>query len=157
MEILNTSQFISERMKVMPINNDEFDKVKEFGVDEMIKIEKIKNPKYEDILVPGNVVVTKEKKDNIYICWGKYNSKDNRNVIDLWFTSDEIYVMVCRTGGKELYNYLLCKHYSDRFPKCDLGCAYNYNIKSVYKTNINLSNIKSEEEFLDLFDKIKIP
>ncbi len=156
MEILNTSQFISERMKIMPISNDEFERVKGFDIEGFeLVMQKIKNPKYEDILVPGNVVLTDEFKDNIYICWGKYNSKDNRDIIDLWFTSDEIYVMVCRTDGKELYNYLLCKHYSDRFPKCDLG--YAYNIKSVYKTNINLSNIKSEEEFLDLFDKIKIP
>jgi len=34
MKILDISDFVSERMKVMPITNDEFDKVKEFDVTE---------------------------------------------------------------------------------------------------------------------------
>jgi len=151
------SESVNERMKIMPITNDEFNKasgsIQNIPHTSRVILMEIENPTYNDILVPGNVVVTKEKKDNIYICWGVYDQHNNSNILSLHAGSE--YVMVCRTDNLLIpYSYLECSDYIENFPESDN--ISEYDILSVYRTNIDISKIKSVYEFLNLFDNIKI-
>jgi len=154
MKILKINQYIEERMKVMPINNDEFDKVSEYTPRDSSKLQllKISNPEYKDILVPGNIVLTNEMFDNVYICFGKFD-EDIHSCLrkDIPFlTHDEKYIMVGRF--KETISYTYCYDYYENFPRSKSG--YAFNIKSVYHSNINVSELKSKKDFFETLYKI---
>jgi len=147
MKILNLKDFLSEKMKIIPISNDELDNVQEYDPSEIIMHE-IKNPSYEDILVPGNVVYTSERScENIYICWGKYNYEKSKNIINFVFANNK-YVMIC-CSYDDTHRYINCSAYQYSFPKNNNDIIFN--ILSVYKTNIDISKIKTRKEL----DKIK--
>ena len=151
----NTANEVSEKMKIVPLTDEEFNNIDGSDIETFSKIEK---PTYNDICVPGNIVVTKEDDlFNTYLCIGKPENGGK----GYKFISDKLY---CQIGNKKTCNimvqanretghpisYLACNHYIKYFPNHET--LFKYDITSVYRTCINPNNIKSTDELFNILN-----
>lgn len=55
MKILKPEQFVSEKMKIVPISNNEFNNISDYYDFST----SIKQPDFNDLCIPGNVILTR--------------------------------------------------------------------------------------------------
>ena len=146
MKILKSKQFISERMKIIPITNDEFDKVKEYK--EYCTFTEIENPSYDDMLVPGNVVITSDfgSKKTLWVCIG------NKDMKRIGINRDDADFAVVRKINSRRISWNDVEGWHEKFPNHRMF-GTGMSVIYIYKTDINVS-LMNEENFEKIYYKI---
>jgi len=148
MKILDYDKFISEKMKIIPISNDEFDKAASTNIfTDKIKI--IEKPRYEDLCKAGNIVFTKSQA---YLAFGSIHMN--------WFSeSGELlrHYSVIRPSQNNRYGYsfILCNNWKTTFP-FDADGDDKFDIIGICKSNIDVTSITSIDIFKNMFDKYEL-
>ena len=139
MKVLYTDQFVSERMKIRPVTNAEFDKAKENAkhttMENIRDSEIIIKPTYEDICQEGNVVFV-------------YDGNNTRSYV-VMYDKEASFISLTgfsahlntRHGSIRRREYWTAERFKDNFPY-----YYSAKIVAVYKANINTEDIKTDKD-----------
>ena len=135
MKILKSEQFINEKMKIIPITNDEFDKVNE----SFIKL--LEKPKKSD-LEEGDVCITEENSDtrNLYIV-AKGSTVNYLYNID---KKDFVLIQPDENYGNNAIHIEL-RFYDE---KLKYSGSSEYDIKFVFRTNLKPTDFDREDKIL---------
>jgi len=139
MKILDTSQFVSERMKIRPVTNAEFDKAKENAkhttMENIRDSETIIKPTYEDICQEGNVVFVYDGNNTrSYVVM---HDKEDSSISLTGFSAH----LNTRYGSIRRREYWIAERFKNDFPY-----YYSAKIVAVYKANINTEDIKTDDD-----------
>jgi len=138
MKILDTKQFIDEKMKIMPISNNELDNIN------LSPITLLKNPKKSD-LKEGDVCITEENDNtrNLYIV----AKGSTANHIIAGYNNELLLVQsddyVCQFIDLNDYNEKLKDNEDDE-----------YDIKYVFRTNLKPFDFDAEHKLKDTIHSI---
>jgi len=139
MKILDTSQFVSERMKIRPVTNAEFDKAKENAkhttMENIRDSETIIKPTYEDICQEGNVVFVYD--GNNIRSFVVMHDKEDSSISLTGFSAH----LNTRYGSIRRREYWIAERFKNDFPY-----YYSAKIVAVYKANINTEDIKTDDD-----------
>ncbi len=146
MKILKSKHFISERMKIIPITNDEFDKVKDYK-EEYYTFTEIENPSYDDMLVSGNVVITSDfgSKKALWICIG------NKDMKRIGINRDDVDFAVDRKSNRRI-SWNDVEGWHEKFPYHRMF-GTGMSVICIYKTDIDVS-LMNEGNFEKIYYKI---
>jgi len=146
MKILDIHDFVFERMKIMPISNDEFERVEEYS----------KNPENIDQLKYINLgLLHKSKLKNGVICkscdkiW-MYIPKELLHLYhDIDKTENVSEGIFAGYSFSDMPYWMPVSDYNN-----NLKCIVNdwYSISKIWKTNINLRQLTTPESFEKLWD-----
>jgi hypothetical protein len=140
MKILDFSKYVSERMKVMPITNDEFDSAVGFS-------EKIENPTFDKIKDGMSVVVDYNGHLETFIAI----SNENLSVcFDVCRNYDCVLIRYSSSTGD--FSYWDLSLFKENFP---FHYKNNYiKITDVYDTHVDVKNIKSIDNLKSECNKV---
>jgi len=127
-----------------------FIKAKDIDKIKTIYIEEIHNPKYEDLLTVGNIVILKNKKIKISVDTNETNWIKRESNVDI--------MLVEPLNNVVSYVKVNANYYKNTFPKCvNNNNIYfsDLNIVKVYKTNIDENSLNSFDEFKKIYKKYK--
>jgi hypothetical protein len=125
MKIFDYNHFVNERMKIMPITNDELDKAANY------KMEEIEQPTYEDICHSGNIVCIE--------CGGEQHhgivmDKETSQRLTTISVYQPIIIILMKNGDLSYWT-------SSSFKKMFPYYRNNIFIKNVFRTCIDMSAI----------------
>lgn len=155
MKTLKTASFVSERVKVKPVTNAEWEQIKK-DIEEPGGFRKIKNPSANDIR-QGMTVCVDENTSALQ--W--YIVFDGGN-LPKWV--DDYITKIDKCPGRLLfihYDKFSSHNYAYwRFSSFEKGFPYHFlypdtKIVGVYDTKINTMNIKTTKELLDVLNDIQ--
>jgi len=150
MEILNLDKFISEKMKIMPISNDEFDKIK---VNDNILVKlNLDKMKFQDIKY-GDIAKTKGGTPAIVL--PDYVAENIVNIEN--YPDEQTFFVLYHYNSPSPFAFIEGKKYEKKFPECDI---YNWNIEykiiELFRPIDTLDfNNWFRKDFSDFFKKIK--
>jgi len=144
MKILNINQYIKEKMKIMPITNDEFDKAGGFHYE----MDEVKNIKYNDLLDTGNIICIESSGTTTKQYHGitmKISDIDRISGLKN-HESDEYEYVIATLDKKDTLSYWNCEYFKSKFPYnklfTNLGKIY---ISKIFNTNIDVSKLTKEK------------
>lgn len=117
-----------------------------------ITLTKIENPKYEDLLLFGNIVIISDADQSKlihYMAIGNTIPSYAKRYFDK-FTSDIPFALIRPyiENEKEDWCYTNAKYFKEDFPK---SLYTNDKIVAVLKSNISLDDIKTPKKLWDIF------
>ncbi len=130
-------------MKIMPINNDEFDKAGSFHYE----MDEVKNIKYNDLLDTGNIVYIECNSDTTTKQYHGITMKlsDINRISGLKNQEIDEYV-IATLDKKDTLSYWNCEYFKSKFPYnrlfINLGKIY---ISKIFNTNIDVSKLTKEK------------
>ena len=141
MKILDTKHFINEKMKIMPISNDELNRVDE----SLIKL--LKNPKKSD-LKEGDVCITEEiNARNIYIIAKGSNANYLYNIDKNDFLLIQIDI------ENNIATYLELRLYDEKLKYLN---SSGYDIEFVFRTHLKPTDFDREDKLLDAMHSVYV-
>jgi len=153
MKILNTNQFIEEKMKIVPISNDELDNISDYYDFST----SIKQPDFNDLCIPGNVILTRyntsTSKHALWLC------VDRDTLERIGIDRDDVKFALIReintkTTHRQSWNDV--EGWRDRFPSHRMF-GDNLKIETIYtKTNIDVSKLNGanfQNTYNDIFNQ----
>lgn len=135
-------EYISEKLDIKPAD-----------LNNLLLLKKINNPKYEDLLVTGNVAVTGE---DVYICIDGYDYDWTLSAqkIPLMVVPSDLYAGGYMCMYTECYKKYFPEHENDiRIHNID---GYKYRIKAVFKSGITADDLKTAKDLKRIYAEYKL-
>lgn len=150
MKILKTDSFVSERVKVKPITNAEWQQVK----DEITGFRKIDNPTFDDI-IEGNVVCCDYNQNNyayIVFDYMKLPAFIESDAPTYYKPNGQmLLVRHNKFGGGRPLSYRSSYNFKEKFPYSRLD---NTKITDIYDAKIKIADIQNINNFKQVYDSI---
>jgi len=147
MKILNTSSFVLERVKVKPVTNAEWDKLKMSMLHELPL-------EYENVIVPGNVVTLRKFEDDSIRDWIVLSRDKCGLPLDQRFL-DKLFLMRYGEDLSKKYTYMFgWFHFAEReFPWTPWDKVIK--IKGTLSDS-EIYGVKNENDVKSIYDKYNL-
>ena len=141
MKVLNTNDFLFERIKVKPITNGEWSKIsqdisKQIENGKIFCLEKVSNPKKSDIRI-GDFVITAEDNFNYYII------VDGKDINWMYVPAEWILV---QSDGFNASGFIHLKGYLNNLKWDRRVYEDDYSIKHVFHTPLAMKDLMTEKD-----------
>ena len=145
---------ISEKMKIMPISNDELNKIDEFDKINndfhVLEPLDLKKTKFADLQI-GDIIKTKNDICGIFVT--NKIAKKIFKTID-YINNGNDYFITFHQNGFDNISYINAIHYKSYFPMCDENTRFNIVKAWRYYNKLNIDKWE-KQDFIDFYDKIK--